>query len=105
LIDWQCWGSAAAATAATAAVPLLLFGVHSSVDKVTPATVLPVTIADGQQHVFPEGDVCPVVAFAVVIVKFTICSMLHYAMPSKLHWRQVMLFHCSRSSSQYSGQF
>jgi hypothetical protein len=78
---------------------------YSSVDEVTPATVLPVTIADGQQHVFPEGDVCLVVAFAVVIVKFTICSMLHYAMPPKLHWRQVVVFHCSRSSSQYSGQF
>ena len=51
---------------------------YSSVDEVTPATVLPVAIADGQQHVFPEGDVCLIVAFAVVIVKFTICSMLHY---------------------------
>jgi hypothetical protein len=73
-------------------LPLLLFHSfslgYSSVDEVrTPANVLQVTTADGQQHDFPEGVVCLVVAFAVVIVKFAICGMWRYAMPPKLHWR------------------
>jgi hypothetical protein len=49
-----------AVVAASVAVPTSLGS--ASVDEVTP-TVLPVTIADGRQHVFPEENVCLLVAF------------------------------------------
>jgi hypothetical protein len=97
LIDWQCGGSAAAA-AATAAVSLLLFGVLLQ----QLYCQSPLLMAGSMS--FP-GRGCLVVVFAVVNVKFSIRSMLNYAMPPKLCWRQVGVFHCSRSNSQYSGQF
>ena len=70
-----------------------------------PETVLPVTIADGWQHVFPKRGCLSCCCFCCCIVKLTIHSMPHYTLPTKLCWRQVVVLNCSRSSGQYRGNF